>query len=70
MLYPKKTEFLFFKKAIYFLLILMCVGVVVYLTELHWMIKIGLPEKLIVARFFDTALWMIPPALPIFFSIC
>jgi cation-transporting P-type ATPase 13A2 len=70
MLFPKQSEFMFFRKGIYFLLILMCIGIVVYLIELKWVIAIGLPTTLIVTRFFDTALWMIPPALPIFFSIC
>jgi len=34
------------------------------------MIDVGFSNYIIILRFADTITWMIPPALPIFFSIC
>jgi cation-transporting ATPase 13A3/4/5 len=37
---------------------------------IKFLIEENLPTKLFILRFFDTITWMIPPALPIFLSIC
>ncbi|KAL4468761.1 hypothetical protein ABPG74_005264 [Tetrahymena malaccensis] len=70
MLYPKQITFNFYKNGIYFMLILIAIGIIVYFIELKFVIDTGIATSLIIYRFFDTATWMIPPALPIFFSVC
>lgn len=70
MLYPKKIPFNFQRNGIYFMLFLMFFALVAYCFMLWQMIEISLATKLIVLRFLDTLMWIIPPALPIFFSVC
>ncbi|EAR89099.1 E1-E2 ATPase family protein (macronuclear) [Tetrahymena thermophila SB210] len=70
MLYPKQISFNFYRNGIYFMLILIAIGIIIYFIELKFIIDTGIATTLIIYRFFDTATWMIPPALPIFFSVC
>ncbi|KAL4468757.1 hypothetical protein ABPG74_005260 [Tetrahymena malaccensis] len=70
MLYPKEIEFNFYRNGIYFILVLICLAMIAYLIELYFVIQVNLPTVLIIYRIFDVLTWIIPPALPIFFSIC
>ncbi|EGR29200.1 hypothetical protein IMG5_160690 [Ichthyophthirius multifiliis] len=69
MLYPKAIEFEFYRKGIYFLLILIVLALIVYFIFFYKIIQ-NLTIKLSILLLFHSLTNMIPPAVPVMFSLC
>ena len=61
---------MFYRQAIKFLFGLALFILTIYFVELYRFIEIDLKVLFIVYRFGDAITWIIPPALPIFVSMC
>lgn len=70
MLYPKTTYFGFFITGIKMALVLVFLATLSYICVLPLMFDKDVPTLLIILRFADSLTWLLPPALPIFYSIC
>ncbi|CAK64447.1 unnamed protein product (macronuclear) [Paramecium tetraurelia] len=69
-LYPKVQPFAFYSQGIKYLICLAICVLIVYFALLHRMITVGFSFMIIFLRFWDALTWIVPPALPIFVSMC
>ncbi|CAD8190017.1 unnamed protein product [Paramecium pentaurelia] len=69
-LYPKVQPFPFYSQGIKYLICLAICVLIVYFALLPRMISVGFSFMIIFLRFWDALTWIVPPALPIFVSMC
>ncbi|CAD8208856.1 unnamed protein product [Paramecium octaurelia] len=69
-LYPKVQPFPFYSQGIKYLICLAIYVLVVYFALLPRLISVGFSFMIIFLRFWDALTWIVPPALPIFVSMC
>ena len=67
MIFPNPQKDLFIQRAIAFLFIY---GILIFLISIQmivFMVTNSFKSKLIILRIFDVILWILPPAMPIYF---
>lgn len=68
MLYPSKENNKFYIQGVKFLAGLAIVVVLAYFLTLIKLLEMNYAASLLFIRFFDALTWIVPPALPIFFT--